>query len=48
MQWLQENWFWIFVVVAFVLMHLGHGHGRHGGGEPHSRTRDEGGHDAEH
>lgn len=48
MQWLQENWFWIFVAVAFVLMHLGHGHGRHGGGEPHSRTRDEGGHDAEH
>ena len=30
MEWLQQNGFWIVVLVLFVLMHLGHGRG-HGG-----------------
>ena len=37
MEWLQENWFWLFVFVMFIWMHMGgHGHGGHGG---HSRSR---------
>lgn len=33
MEWLQENWFWLLVILLFVGMHLGHGgHGGHGGG----------------
>ncbi len=33
MDWLQSNWVWIALGLAFVAMHLfGHGgHGRHGG-----------------
>lgn len=39
MQWLAANWFWAFVLGAFVWMHLsGHGchagHGSHHGGRP--------------
>lgn len=30
MEWLQQNWFWVVVFVAFVAMHL-FGHGGHGG-----------------
>ncbi len=30
MEWLQENWFWLFVGVLFMGMHMGHGHGGHG------------------
>ena len=26
MEWLQENWFWLFVFVMFIWMHMG-GHG---------------------
>lgn len=43
MEWLQQNWFWVVVFVAFFAMHLfGHGgHGRHGGsggcGDSHER-----------
>jgi len=34
MEWLQQNWFWVVVFVAFFSMHLfGHGgHRGHGGG----------------
>ena len=31
MEWLQQNWFWVVVIVAFFAMHL-FGHGGHGGG----------------
>lgn len=34
MEWLQQNGFWIVVLVLFVLMHLGHGRG-HGGHAGH-------------
>jgi len=45
MDWLRENWFWLTVVVLFVAMHAGHGHG-HGGhgshpGHPGHRKRDD-------
>jgi hypothetical protein len=32
-EWLSENWFWVAVLIAFVVLHLfGHGgHGGHGG-----------------
>jgi hypothetical protein len=31
MGWLAENWFFVFLLIAFIAMHLfGHGHG-HGG-----------------
>ncbi len=30
MQWLSQNWVWVFFFVAFVAMHL-FGHGGHGG-----------------
>lgn len=34
MEWLAANWFWVFIGVLFVGVHLfGHGgHGGHGGG----------------
>lgn len=34
MEWVQQNWFWVVVFVAFIAMHVfGHGgHGGHGGG----------------
>jgi hypothetical protein len=33
MEWLAQNWFWLLVFAAFVVLHLvGHGgHGGHGG-----------------
>lgn len=31
MEWLQQNWFWVVVIGAFIAMHL-FGHGGHGGG----------------
>jgi len=40
MDWLAENWFWVLVGIAFIVLHLfghgGHGgHGMHGGhGKP--------------
>lgn len=45
MNWLQENWFWILVVIFFVWMHKGHGghghggrgHGAHGGRSAHGK-----------
>ena len=42
MEWLQENWFWVVVFVAFFAMHLfGHcgreDHGGHGGGDGQHR-----------
>lgn len=42
MEWLQQNWFWVVVFVAFVGMHLfGHGgHGGCGGGHRHGRDRE--------
>lgn len=35
MEWLQQNWFWVVVIVLFFGVHLfGHGgHGGHGGGD---------------
>lgn len=30
MEWLAENWLWVLIGAAFVLMHL-FGHGGHGG-----------------
>lgn len=42
MEWLQQNGFWVVVIVAFFAMHLfGHGaHGGHGGcGGDHGRNR---------
>ena len=38
MQWLQSNWIWIAMGVAFVAMHL-FGHGMHGGHGGHNRDR---------
>ena len=37
MEWIAQNWFWLLVFAAFVVLHLvghgGHGgHGRHGSG----------------
>lgn len=31
MEWLQQNWFWLAIFIAFIGMHL-FGHGGHGGG----------------
>ena len=31
MTWLTANWFWVFIFIAFIAMHL-FGHGGHGGG----------------
>lgn len=32
MDWLRENWIWLFILLAFIGMHIGgHGHGMHGG-----------------
>ncbi len=40
MQWLQENWFWVVVIILFVGMHMrGHGHAGHGG---HSKSKTHG------
>ena len=40
MEWLTENWFWVVIGVAFIVMHLfGHGgHGGHGGGDRQGRS----------
>lgn len=38
MQWLQSNWIWIAMGVAFIAMHL-FGHGMHGGHGGHNRDR---------
>jgi len=37
MEWLTENWFWVVIGVAFIVMHL-FGHGGHGGGQRHRRS----------
>lgn len=37
MQWLQENWFWLFVGILFVSMHMGHGGHRE---QMHSKIHD--------
>ena len=31
MEWLQANWVWLLVILAFIGMHMGHGDGGHGG-----------------
>jgi hypothetical protein len=36
MDWLSQNWLWIFIFIAFIAMHL-FGHGGHGG---HSRQQE--------
>ena len=50
MTWLTANWFWVFIFIAFIAMHLfghgGHGgHSGHGGGDrqrsPDGREKDE-------
>ena len=33
MAWFTANWFWVFIFIAFIAMHL-FGHGGHGGGPP--------------
>jgi hypothetical protein len=40
MEWLAENWFWVVIGVAFIVMHMfGHGgHGGHGGGDRQPRN----------
>ena len=38
MKWLQSNWIWIAMGVAFIAMHL-FGHGMHGGHGGHNRDR---------
>jgi hypothetical protein len=30
MEWLAANWVWLLLVLGFIAMHLGHGHGGHG------------------
>jgi hypothetical protein len=45
MAWFTANWFWVFIAIAFVAMHMfghgGHGgHSGHGGGD-HQGSRDE-------
>ena len=42
MEWLTENWFWVVIGVAFIVMHLfGHGgHGGHGGGDRQGRSNE--------
>ncbi len=51
MDWLRENWFWLTVLVLFVVMHAGHGHGgpgshgghfRHGGDDDSAGDPDKG------
>jgi hypothetical protein len=39
-EWLLANWVWILLILAFIGMHMGHGHGGHGGRDEH---RDGGG-----
>ena len=41
MEWLQTNWFWVLIGIAFVAMHLvGHGgHGGHGGRDNSERPQ---------
>ena len=41
MEWLAENWLWVFIGVVFVGMHLfGHGcHGGHGGNNSIDKSR---------
>jgi hypothetical protein len=39
MQWLSQNWFWVFIFVAFIAMHL-FGHGCHGGHGGHGRRQE--------
>ena len=34
MQWLQLNWFWVLIGIAFIGMHM-FGHGGHGGHGKH-------------
>ena len=34
MAWFTANWFWVFIAIAFVAMHL-FGHGGHGGHRGH-------------
>ena len=50
-EFLQNNWFWIVVLVLFIWMHSsgmgcgGHGgHGRHGGGDEMKKREEGGGH----
>ena len=39
MHWLQENWFWLFVGILFVAMHMGHGgHGGQRDDKTHDHT----------
>lgn len=42
MDWIRENWFFLFVLIGFI-MHMGHGHGGHGhgghGGKGHGGHR---------
>jgi len=42
MQWLAENWVIALLIVGFIAMHFGHGHGGHGGHG--SQSDDKGGH----
>lgn len=41
MEWFQQNWFWLAVLILFMWMHVGgHGCGGHGGHGGHSKSRD--------
>jgi hypothetical protein len=47
MEFLQNNSFWIIVVVFFIWMHasgMGCGHGGHGGGDEKKKREEGGGH----
>lgn len=39
MDWLSQNWFWIFIFVAFIGLHM-FGHGGHGGHGGHSQRQE--------
>jgi hypothetical protein len=41
MEWLQANWLWILLILAFIGMHMGHGHSGHGGRSGSAGSRDE-------
>lgn len=48
MEWLQQNWFWLFLTIAFVALHLGHAHGHGGHSSQEPPEEDDQRHDRHH